>query len=305
MKTRTALLIVSGLLLTGGLTACSAESSKSPTSSNGAAPGPAALAPGAGPDAAGGGKVAAPQPAATLAPADVQRSIIYNGTMTVRVKDVNVAAAAADGIATGTGGYVSGDNRQIDSAYSTATVTLRVPATAFDATVNALHGLGTEVSRQVSTQDVTSQVIDVQSRLKTQQASVDRIRALMANTTSIGQIVSLESELTTREADLESMEAQLHTLTDLTSLSTITVNLLGPEANVTVAPAPRKHGFVAGLKAGWHGFVASLGVVLTVLGAILPFVIAIGLPVWLVLLLVRRQRRRRTQPVLAAPEEKA
>ena len=135
-------------------------------------------------------------------------------------------------MATGSGGYVGGDQRSIDAQASIATVTLRVPAAQFDTTLAALHGLGTEQDRQVSTQDVTEQVVDVQSRLKTQQASVDRIRALIAQTTSIAQIVSIEDELTQREADLESMEAQLRSLTDLTSLSTITVTLLGPEAKV-------------------------------------------------------------------------
>ncbi len=137
----------------------------------------------------------------------------------------------------------------------------------------------------------------MQSRLKTQQASVDRIRALIASTTSIAQIVSLEDELTSRESDLESMEAQLRTLTDLTSLSTITVNLLGPEANVTVPPTPKKTGFLAGLTSGWHGFVASLGVLLTVIGALLPFAIVIGIPAWIITAARPAPAGRRTKAV--------
>jgi hypothetical protein len=38
---------------------------------------------------------------------------------------------------------------------------------------------------------------------------------------------------------------------------------------------------VAGLKGGWHAFVSSVKVLLTILGALTPFVIAIGVPVWL------------------------
>jgi hypothetical protein len=142
----------------------------------------------------------------------------------------------------------------------------------------------------VSTQDVTQQVIDVQSRLKTQQASVDRVRALLAQATTIAQIVSIESELTQREADLESMEAQLRGLADLTSLSTITVTLLGPDAKVVPKPKPKSGGFFGGLKAGWHTFLDSLKVLLTVIGAILPFAIVIGVPVWAVVWFTRRRR---------------
>jgi len=238
----------------------------------------------------------------TLTADEITRSIVYTGRMTVRVTDVDRAAGAADTIATGAGGYVGGDDRDINASQSVATLTLRVPAPRFQPTVAALGALGKETGRTISTQDVTGSIVDVQSRLKTQKASVDRIRALMASTTSIGQIESLEDELTDREADLESMEAQLHELTDLSSLSTITVELLGPEAKA--APQPSHHGrsgFTAGLTSGWHGFLASMKVLLTVLGAVLPFAVVVGVPAWIVFWLIRR--RRRAVPTAASPGE--
>jgi hypothetical protein len=265
---------------------------------------PNAATGGTGSGGSDGGTAAAPPHAeVTLAPTDVQRSIVYTGMIALRVKDVPAAAAQAEDIARGVGGYRASSNINMDSGNSSATLVLRVPVASFDSTVASLHDLGTEINRQISSQDVTTQVIDVQSRLKTQQASVDRIRSLMASATSIGQIVSLEDELTSREADLESMEAQLRSLTDLTALSTITVNLYGPEAHVVVAkPKPKATGFLPGLKAGWHGFLAVMTALLTLIGAILPFVVIIGLPVWLITVLIRRRRRTRrppTGPVLA------
>jgi hypothetical protein len=260
-----------------------------------AVPAPIAQGGAAGGTAAGG----APKAQTTLAPADVQRSIIYTGSVVVRVNDVDTAATEASDLATAAGGYVGGDDRHIDASRSIATLTLRVPSGSFYSTVTAVSRLGQPQSRNVSTQDVTGQVIDVQSRLKTQQASVDRIRALLASTTSISQIVSLEDELTQREADLESMEAQLRSLTDLATLSTITATLLGPQARVVAKPSHRKTGFIGGLEAGWNGFVASLTALLTVIGAILPFAVAIGVPVLAVMWYLRR--RRRLAPQIAAP----
>src|SRR5262249_60272583 len=99
-----------------------------------------------------------------------------------------------------------------------------------DGTLPAGGNPGTGTGSTVSTQDVTSQVIDVAARLRSEQASVDRVRALLAQATSIGEIVSIESELTQREADLESLESQQANLNDLTALSTITATLLGPQA---------------------------------------------------------------------------
>lgn len=297
-KRWTAGALACGLLLVAGVAGCSSGGSSESHGASSAGDGvPRAAAPGLN---SGAGKAAsAPKTQPTLAPADVQRSIIYTGTMTVRVKDVDAAAAAADAIAKSDGGYVGGDDREIDASRSIATVTLRVPADRFDSTVTALGALGQEQSRQISTKDVTDQVVDVQSRLKTQQASVNRIRALIAGTTSISQIVALEDELTQRESDLESMEAQLRSLTDLTTLSTITIVLLGPEARIAVKPS-HKTGFVAGLKAGWNGFVKSLSILATVIGAILPFGIVIGALVSVVWF--ARRRRRPTPPTAPDPD---
>jgi Domain of unknown function (DUF4349) len=299
---RFAALVAAGLGLAVLLTGCG--SSKTSASGTSSVPAPAdAKAPAsagdrgvaAAPNAAGGGQtgVKTDPGAFSLPPQAVSRSVIYNGAITVRVHEVQQAATAAAALAVG--GYVSGDNRTENGGQSVATVVLRVPAAQFTGTMDALHRLGQEKSRQVSTQDVTGQVVDVNARLKTEQASVDRIRALLAQATTVGQIVSIESELTQREADLESLEAQLRSLTDLTALSTITATLLGPEAAVT--KPVKQTGFVAGLKAGWHAFVVSMTALVNIIGAVLPFALIIGVPLYV---LWRMLRRRRTpRPALA------
>jgi len=284
-----------------GTTSSGLARSDAQAGSNGVAPkeaAPAAPDKGSPPDQAqpGSGTAAGANPAKVpVLPAVVQRSIIHTGDVTVRVPDVNQAATQAEALADAAGGYLGGDERQIDAAQSTATLTLRVSADRFDATLNAIARLGKEQSRNVSTQDVTSQVIDIAARLRTQQASVARIQALLAKATTIGEIVSIESELTQREADLESLEAQQAKLDDLTTLSMITATLLGPQAHLAVVKkTEHKSGFVAGLSRGWHTFLASMAWLLTVLGAILPFAIGIGLLAWLARFLIRRMQARRS-----------
>jgi hypothetical protein len=229
--------------------------------------------------------------------ADTRRSIIYTGTITLRVKDVGTAASAAATIATGAGGSVSGDERSIDAGRSQATVVLRVPSARFASVLDALNrGLdGKEESRAVKAEDVTDQIVDLDARVATAQASVDRVRALMAKAQSLSEVVSLESELSRREANLNSLLQRRTKLADLADLSTITVVLLGPQAK-TAKPAKRhESGFVAGLKAGWNAFTGSLVVLLTIAGALLPWLVAIGLVALGVIIPLRRTGRRRTQ----------
>jgi hypothetical protein len=247
----------------------------------------------------------APNQANTAGPAQAPgqdvpetRSIIYTGTITVRVAKVDEAALKASAAATGAGGFVGGDERSSNSSRANAKLILRVPADKFSDVLNTLHDLGTEESRSVSTQDVTEQIADVDARIANAQASVERVRALMARAQTIGEITALEAELSRREGDLESLKARKRKLDDLTALSTITVVLLGPDA--PGSPVKKDEtGFLAGLKSGWSAFLASMQVLLTIVGALVPWLVALGIPLAVVWWLVRRSRRNR--PVVLAP----
>jgi hypothetical protein len=274
-----------GLLAVAG---CSADSANR-TSNN---------APAAAPEdgVAGGqgaGDKAAPLPSAggvgTQAPVD-ERSLIYTGTMTVRVASVVAAADQAIAITMGLRGIVAGDNRTIDVTGSQATLVLRVPADQFTSTLDAFGRLGGELNRQVNAEDVTDQLVDLDARIATQQASVNRIRQLLAKAQTIADIVSLEDELTTRQADLDSLTQRRAKMGGLVSLATITLILV--DSTGSVATKPQETGFMAGLRSGWHGFLVSVKGVLTVAGWLLPWLIAIGAPVLIVLWILRARRRR-------------
>ncbi|MEE6259601.1 DUF4349 domain-containing protein [Plantactinospora sonchi] len=230
-----------------------------------------------------------------------QRAIVYTGSITIRVDDVDQKAAQAAAIATGAGGFVGGDTRSSDPSSAEATLQLRVPADRFTAAVDALAGLGSQLRRDIKTDDVTEETLDLDARLATQRARVENGRRLLAQAKSLSDLVMLEGELARREADLASLEAKKRRLADLTALSTITAVLLGPNAEDDTRDEPAT-GFVAGLKGGWRAFVASLEILLTVLGALLPWLVALGLPAVGVGWLVRRlRRRRRPAPMPARP----
>lgn len=227
-----------------------------------------------------------------------ERALIYSGTITVGVESVVRAADEAIAMTIGLGGVVAGDSRTIDGDFSQAMLILRVPADDFTSTLDRLGRLGTEESRQVKADDVTDQLVDLDARIATQEASVNRVRDLLARAQTIAEIVTLESELTRRQAELDSLKQRRAATAGLVALSTITVVLHGPDA--VIAPEEPETGFLAGLKAGWKGFLASVTIVLTVAGWLLPWAIAFGAPILIVLWILRR-RRRRARPTPPAP----
>ncbi|KAB1145879.1 DUF4349 domain-containing protein [Micromonospora sp. DT46] len=226
-----------------------------------------------------------------------QRSIIYTGTMRVQVDDVDEAARSAIATVTAAGGFIGGDQRRSADADARAELELRVPAAKFHGVVDELAKLGRQQRREIRTEDVTEQMVDLDARITTQRARVESARKLLARATSISDLVSLENELSRREADLASLEAKKERLADLTSLSTITVSLVGPDAST--ADEETEVGFLVGLKGGWKVFLTSMTILLTVLGAVLPWLLAIGVPVAVLLVVLRR--RRRTAPPAMTP----
>ncbi|MER5455434.1 DUF4349 domain-containing protein [Micromonospora sp. NPDC002389] len=231
-----------------------------------------------------------------------QRSIVYTGSIRVKVDDVEAAARAASDAATRAGGFVGGDQRRSSDADAVAELTLRVPADRFYPVVEELAGLGRQERRQIDTEDVTEETVDLDARIATQRARVESARRLLDRADSIADLVSLENELARREADLASLEAKKRRLADLTALSTITVSLVGPDAST--ADEEREIGFLAGLSGGWTVFLASMTVLLTVLGAVLPWLLVLGVPLAALWWLSRRRRRRRRvrpEPALVVP----
>jgi len=229
-----------------------------------------------------------------------ERSIIYTGTITVEPDNVNTAADSAISIARTAGGLVGGDNRSVTETRAEARVTLRVPADKFTSVVSDLAKLGKETGREIKTEDVTEQVVDVTSRIATAQASVERVRGLLARATALGEIVSLEAEVAKREAELESLKARLNKLSSLAAMSTITAVFVKDTSAKAAPPEEDPSGFLAGLKGGWSSFTDSLEVLLTVLGALLPWFLALGLPALLLVTVLRRTAARRA-PLPARP----
>lgn len=241
---------------------------------------------------------AAPTPGAsgTLAPSDTQL-IAYTANLHLRVPDARTGSSRADAIVTAAGGYVERQWAQSDRSSSAyATTTYRVPAPKYRAVLAKLGRLGTRLSLSQQADDVTEDVADVGARVKSAQASLGRLRTLMRDATDVQDVLSIETQISQRESELEALQARQRALDAQTRYATITLALSGPQA------APPKHdtGLLAGLRAGWHGLLVFLTGLLTVVGAVLPFLLVAGPLGALGYVVVRRRRRRRTAPAASS-----
>jgi hypothetical protein len=169
----------------------------------------------------------------------------------------------------------------------------KVPPAAFQRVLDQLAALGTPLEKMVSTNDVTDQVVDLQGRLETAEASAQRLRALFTNAGNVHDVVTIENDLATREAEVESLQGQLRVVKNQVQLATVTLTLT-TRATPHVPKAKPAPGFTRALSAGWKAFAASVRVALTVVGATLPFVVFAGLVAGIVVFIRRRRHRPAT-----------
>ncbi|MFE1223311.1 DUF4349 domain-containing protein [Streptomyces sp. NPDC058759] len=239
---------------------------------------------------------------ATAPPKATASHIIRTASLTVQVKDVPKALDEARATTENAGGYVGNETTTGDGkGHERTRVVLRVPVDKYAEVLADLEGAGKLIERSAKAQDVTDQVVDVESRITSQRASVARIRELMDRATKLSDVVTLEGELSSRQADLEALLAQQASLKDRTSLATITLSLSETPVK-KAAPKDEDPGFLDALAGGWGAFVTMLRWLAVVFGAVLPFaaVAALIVLLWLKVLRPRMPRRPATAPATTA-----
>jgi hypothetical protein len=297
------ILLAASLALVGcGAGSGANDSSASGDSGSAAKDAGAAYADEAGTDSKPGGGKGSGAQASTAPQAATGPHIIRTVSVSVQVKDVPKALAKVRTTAENAGGFVGSETTTLneeegEEGGESTDVVLRVPVGEYEQVLKDLEGTGKLLHREAKAQDVTEQVVDVESRLTTQRASVNRIRELMDKATKLADVVTLEGELSRRQADLESLLARQASLKDRTSLATINLSLSeNPPKESAEDDDP---GFLDALAGGWSAFVTMLRWIVVALAAVLPFAAVAALLVFAWLRLARR--RNPTLATVAGP----
>ncbi|MEM9714538.1 MAG: DUF4349 domain-containing protein, partial [Actinomycetota bacterium] len=134
----------------------------------------------------------------------------------------DVAAASQQAVAAveALGGVVFGQDATNDPA-PRSVFTFKVDPSRFQDALASLAELGVPRSQTVTADDVTERVVDLESRVRTAETSVERLRALLEGATDLEAVAQLETQLLERETALEQLRGQLRTLRDQVALATI------------------------------------------------------------------------------------
>ena len=230
---------------------------------------------------AGGGAGALAVDTAAIA---ADRDVVRTGDMRLAVDDAPEAADGVRGIATDAGGFVADEQERARD--EEVDITVRVPADRFDDVREDVEALGDVVEQSVDARDVTAEMVDVESRIASLRASVERVRGLLSEAGTVDQLALVEGELARRETELEAMLGQQRVLADQVALGTLAVHLSQDDEPAVAEGTP---GFTEGLRRGWVAAVEAGTLTLAAAGFALPF----GVPVVAAFAAFRMWQRRR------------
>ena len=245
-----------------------------------------------------------------IQPVSTNRKLIRTVNLNVETTEFdqligNISQAVSDA-----GGYMESSDvsgTSISDSYGRryAYLTVRIPAERLDQFVTLVGEQGNITNKSESTQDVTLQYSDIESRKKSLRIEQDRLWELLEKADSMESIIALEERLSEIRYQLESFESQLRTYDNQVDYSTVSISVnevkvLTPTTPDSVTTRIQK-GFRRNLENVCNGMVNFFVWLLSSL----PSLIVLAVILVLLIILFRavsRILRRRTEKPKPAPK---
>ena len=239
----------------------------------------------------------------------VNRLVIKNAELAIVVSDPKADMARITKLADEMGGYVVSSNL-FQSYYGPnsievpeATITIRVPSEKLDEALARIKEDAVDIdSENVSGQDVTSEYVDLQSRLTAKQAAEKKLLEILDEAKETEDVLAVYTELQMIQTEIESLKGQIKYYEQSAALSSISVRLIAEAGTQPIAIGPwRPEGAakdaVEDLVYFFQNFVEFL---IRFVIFVLPSLILIAIPLFLVFLGGRAlfRRFRKSNPVV-------
>lgn len=156
--------------------------------------------------------------------AEQERKLIKTGSVTLEVQSLSAADSAVEKWSASLGGYISNSY----SHQTGANYTVKIPAARFDEAMKTAGDLGILREHSISTQDVSEQFYDLQTRLSNKRVMRDNLRAYLEKAKDIKDLLQIEKELNSVLTEIESMEGRMKRLSNQIDYATITVSVQLP-----------------------------------------------------------------------------
>ena len=241
------------------------------------------------------------------------RLVIKNADLAIVVNDPEARMKEISALAAEMGGFVVSSNLY-QSYYGPnsievpeATVVIRVPSERLDEALARIKEGAVDIDHEnVSGQDVTSQYVDLQSQLRAKEAAEEKLLEILDQATRAEDVLAIYLQVQQVQTEIEMLKGQIKYLEESAALSSISVRLIAEESAQPITVGPWTPGgavkeAIEDLIRFAQNFVDFL--IYFVL-SILPSLILIAIPLYLVYLAGRAVYRRVSKPKVDVEEKK-
>lgn len=247
---------------------------------------------------------------ASANPAPQKQMIIMNGDLVIVVDSPVSAQGKINQIANDLGGNLLGSQLYKTTNYAgievqEAYISISVPSEKLQEAITLIKGLVEDekediISENLSSQNVTSQYVDLQSRLRNLEETEAQLRKIMEGATKVDDVLSVFNRLTEVREQIEVTKGQMKYYEEASAMSTLNITIRAREMvePITVAgwtPTGTARDAVQALLDGLK-FLAT--VLIWVIIFVAPIALLIYLFVRLVIFIIRKlfPKRPRQMP---------
>ncbi|ASK32621.1 hypothetical protein CEY12_00025 [Chryseobacterium sp. T16E-39] len=209
----------------------------------------------------------------------ISKKIIKNGDLRIQVGDIKKSQIQAAEILKKNNAYIQTEDFRNSDVDENLELTIRVPHKNFDALVNSFsNGIGSVLSKNISSQDVTEEYTDVSIKLANKKIYLEKYRDLLKRASNTKDMLEIQEKIRGLEDEIDVAEGKLRFIDDRVNYSTLNLNLYKEKVR---SSATSKIGFGNrfgdSITEGWNSFIAFiLGII-----SFWPFFLVIPLIVFL------------------------
>lgn len=243
----------------------------------------------------------APAPPAPVR-SDWNKKIIKNASLELEIKNFKEFERLVSAITGKYAGYIAEENQESSDYKLQSKVSIRVPVDLFEQAVNEFTGNAEKIlTKNITSKDVTGEVVDVRSRLEAKRQARLRYLELMKQAKNMEEVFQVQKEVDEIQEEIEAAAGRMGYLNHSSAYSTIQLvyfQILNPDLvnNNNHEPSFGTRvldAFGAGFK--W------LGDVMVALITLWPMILGVGLVVYAVRKTIRRNRTKPTASAVVDP----
>ena len=222
---------------------------------------------------------------------DTSRKLIYTSYINLESKQFDDDVDTIKELVSTNGGYFESTSSYGNEEYGSrsASFTARIPSDKYETFMSSVGEVGSLASKSESVDDITSDYVDVQARLKSLNTKLDRLLELEEQADNLEDLLAIEDRINEVQYQIESYTAQKKIYDNQVDYSTVSIDITEVVTYSETKADTAWNRFVEAFGDSFAGFITFLqGVVIAII-YLLPYLIFVAI-ILIIVLLIRKKK---------------